>query len=152
MQESGAVLLGKPLPTPSPELQSAIVDAAHKHGLVTVAHATTQEATLSVLQAGVDGLAHSFCNEALNKDALLSAYRRNNSFLIPTLVVSATITGMEEESTEYFAKHPLFSKLLDDNMKTCYCGRMILATEECKVDYSYETVKILHGGGIDIVA
>lgn len=152
MQENGAALLGNPLPIPSPELQSAIVDAAHKHGFVTIAHALTQESTLLVLAAGIDGLAHSFCDEAPNRDALLSAYRQNNSFIVPTLVVTATLTGTEEENTKYFAGHPLFSKLLDDDIQSCFCGRMMMGTEGCRVEFSYELVKILHAGGIDIVA
>jgi hypothetical protein len=151
IQESGGALLGNPLPIPSPELQAAVVDAAHKQGLITVAHALTQKETIAVLAAGTDALAHSFCNEA-PKDELLAAYRENNSFLIPTLVVLATLTGEEMQSTEYFVGHDLFSKALDDDGKACFCKRMMMATEGCKIEYSYQVVRMLKEGGIDIVA
>lgn len=151
MHESGSGLLGDPLPLPSHELQSALVQAAHKHDLITVAHALTQKDTMAILAAGTDGLAHSFCDEA-PRDELLAAYRKNNSFLIPTLVVSATLTGDENQSTEHFAQHPLFERFLDDHEKSCFCGRMMSSKEGCKSEYSYQTVRMLHEGGIDIVA
>lgn len=151
MHESGAELLGEPLPLPSHELQSALVQAAHKHGLIALAHALTQKDTLAVLAAGADALAHSFCDEP-PREELLAAYRRNNSFLIPTLAVSATLTGGEREITEQFIKHPLANKFLDDKAKTCYCGRMMMAKAGNKPEYSYQMVKMLHEGGIDLVA
>lgn len=151
MHESGAGLLGNPLPLPSHELQSALIQAAHNHGLITIAHALTQKDTMAILAAGVDGLAHSFCDEA-PRDELLAAYRKNNSFLIPTLVVSATLTGGEKQSTEHFARHPLFGKLLDGNGKSCYCGRLMMSKEGSSSEYSYQIVRLLHSGGIDIVA
>lgn len=151
MHESGACLLGNPLPLPSHELQSALVQAAHKHGLITLAHALSQKDTLAILAAGTDGLAHSFCDEA-PRDELLAAYRKYNSFLVPTLVVSATLTGAEKLSTERFVQHPFVGKFLDSEKKTCYCGRMMMAKEGCKSEYSYQTVRMLNEGGIDIVA
>lgn len=151
MHESGAGLLGDPLPLPSLELQSALVQAAHKHSLITLAHALTQKDTMGILAAGTDGLAHCFCDEA-SRNELLAAYRKNNSFLIPTLVVSATMTGEEKESTAHFAQHPLFGRFLDDSGKSCFCGRMMMGKEGCRSEYSYQTVKMLHEGGIDIVA
>ena len=151
MHESGAGILGNPLPLPSHELQSALVQAAHKHDLITLAHALTQKDTLAILAAGTDGLAHCFCDEAPG-DELLAAYRKNNSFLIPTLVALATFTGSEKQSTEYFVQHPLVSKLLDDDGKTCYCGRMMMGKPGCKSEYAYQTVRLLHESGIDIVA
>lgn len=151
MHESGACLLGNPLPLPSHELQSALVQAAHKHGLITIAHALSQKDTLAILAAGTDGLAHSFCDEA-PRDELLAAYRKYNSFLVPTLVISATLTGAEKPSTERFVRHPFVGKFLDSRMKTCYCGRIMMGKEGCKSEYSYQIVRMLNEGGIDIVA
>jgi imidazolonepropionase-like amidohydrolase len=151
MHESGSGILGNPLPLPSHELQSALVQAAHKHGLITIAHALTQKDTLAILAAGTDGLAHSFCDEAPGEE-LLTAYRKNDSFLIPTLVVSATLTGEEKQSTEQFVQHPLVGRFLDDDGKTCYCGRMMMGKEGCKSEYSYQEVRMLHKNGIDIIA
>jgi hypothetical protein len=153
IQESGSALVGHlfPLPVPSPEIQSAVVVAAHKHGLITVAHALTQKDTFTILRAGTNGLTHSFCDEA-PKDELLTAYQKNNAFLIPAVVLSATLTGEEMPSTEHLARHTLSSKVLNASDTTCFCGRLMLATEGCKAEYSYQAVRMLQEGGIDIVA
>jgi imidazolonepropionase-like amidohydrolase len=151
MHESGAGLRGDPLPMPSHELQSALVQAAHKHGLITLAHALTQKDTLAILAAGTDALAHSFCDEP-PRDELLAAYRKNNSFLIPTLTVSATLSGDEKKISEQFVGHALAGKFLDEPAKTCYCGRMMMAKDGSTSEYSYQVVRMLHEGGIDIVA
>jgi len=50
--------------------------------------------TLAVLEAGTDGLAHCFCDEMPTKE-LVEAYKKHDSFLIPTLIVVATLTGEE---------------------------------------------------------
>lgn len=151
MQESCSVLHGVPIPIPSPELQAAIVKAAHKHGLVTVAHALSQKETLLALEAGVDGLAHCFCDESPGQE-LVTAYQENDSFLIPTLVVASTLTGEEMASSNEFAKHELAHKLVSEEGRTCFCKRMIMGRATCSVEYSYQVVKLLKENGLDIVA
>lgn len=82
------------LPTPSIPLQASVIAAAHAHNLITLAHALSLNDTLAVLEAGTDGLAHCFCDEEPTQ-ALVSAYKKHNTFLIPTLIVVATLTGEE---------------------------------------------------------
>lgn len=140
-----------PIPVPSPELQMAVVKAAHKHGLITLAHALTQKNTLAVLEAGTDGLAHCFCDEAPKKE-LLDAYKKNNSFLIPTLIVAATLTGEELESSKDFVKRDGVQERVGDEGRECFCKRMLMGKPSCSVEYAYEVVRLLKAGGIDIVA
>ncbi|KUJ16741.1 uncharacterized protein LY89DRAFT_63513 [Mollisia scopiformis] len=151
MQESRSVMLGEPIPVPSPELQAAVVTAAHKHGLVTLAHALSQRETILALEAGVDGLAHCFCDEPPSQE-LVAAYKRNNSFLIPTLVVAASVTGEENESSEQHAEHHLSEKLLGEEGKSCFCKKLMMGRPACRVEYSYQAVKLLKENGMDIVA
>jgi len=151
MQEDGAALNGDPIPVPSPELQAAVVKAAHKHGLVTVAHALTQKSTLLALEAGIDGLAHCFCDESPSPE-LINAYKKNNSFLIPTLIVAATLTGEEVDSSKEHQEHHLAEKLLSDEKRSCFCKRMMTGKPTCKVEYAYQAVRLLKENGLDIVA
>ncbi|KAE8447788.1 hypothetical protein EG329_010182 [Mollisiaceae sp. DMI_Dod_QoI] len=125
MQESGSALLGDPIPVPSPELQAAVVKAAHKHGLVTVAHALSQKETMLALEAGVDGLAHCFCDQPPIPE-LVAAYKKHNSFLIPTLVIASSLTGEENESLKEHSEHHLTEKLLDEERKSCFCRRAMM--------------------------
>jgi imidazolonepropionase-like amidohydrolase len=139
------------IPIPSPELQAAVVEAAHKHGLITLSHALTQKSTLAVLKAGTDGLAHCFCDEKPSKE-LLDAYKKNNSFLVPTLIVAATLTGEELASSNDFVQKDVVKKLTSEEARECFCKRMMMGKEGCSVEYAYEVVKMLKGEGIDIVA
>jgi imidazolonepropionase-like amidohydrolase len=44
------------IPVATLELQTAVVDAAHKHGLKVLGHATAIENTEIILKSGADGL------------------------------------------------------------------------------------------------
>jgi imidazolonepropionase-like amidohydrolase len=151
MQESCTAVFGTPIPVPSPELQAAVVTAAHKHGLVAVAHALSQRETILALEAGVDGLAHCFCDEVPSEE-LVEAYKKNDSFLIPTLVLAASMTGEENEHSKEHESHDLSGKLLSEESKSCFCRKAMMAGKDCKVEYSYQTVKLLKENGVDIVA
>ncbi len=58
MQETGEAvkLFDGTLPTPTPSIQKAIVDAAHQEGMLAVAHAENLNDSLVILKSGVDGL------------------------------------------------------------------------------------------------
>lgn len=151
MQESCTTIIGTPIPVPSPELQAAVVKAAHKHDLITVAHALSQRETILALEAGVDGLAHCFCDEVPSQH-LVEAYKKNNSFLIPTLVLAASMTGEENEHSKELEGCELSSKLLSEESKSCFCRKAMMAGKDCRVEFAYQTVKLLKENGVDIVA
>src|SRR5690349_3769467 len=106
MQESGDGIAlpfpTRPVPNPSFEVQKAIVDSAHRHNVLAIAHAVSRADTLRMLEAGVDGLAHA-CNEILDQDAL-DAFGRSKAFVIPTLAIHASASGEEQSSREHFAR------------------------------------------------
>jgi hypothetical protein len=78
--------------------------------------------------------------------------RRINSFLVTTLVVCATMTGEENDSSEVYVGRELSGKVLDEESKTCFCGRMMVGKGECKVGFAYETARLLKEEGIDIIS
>ncbi|KPM37682.1 hypothetical protein AK830_g8891 [Neonectria ditissima] len=151
IQEKGLAIFGEPLPHPSPELNKALVEAAHVHGLIAVVHAFSQDDTMEVLEAGVDGLAHCFFDKA-PVPAVLDAYKRNNSFCVPTLVVVTSLTGHEVDGAKEHVERDLAGKVMREELKMCYCQRLMMATEGCNVQFAYETVKMLKEAGIDIIA
>lgn len=132
-----------PIPTPSFALQKQIVEAAHKRGLLTLAHATTNRATLRVLKAGVDGLAHASLEPIDN--TVVEAFQANHSFLIPTLAVHASASGEEQDSRDYFARH------LNGDDKDHLCSCLRIVKEGFSVTAAYEQVQILKKAGIDIL-
>lgn len=127
-----------------------MVEAAHSHGLITIAHALSLDDTLNVLKSGTDGMAHTFFDKPPMQE-LLEAYKKNNAFLIPTLCAIATAIGEETTSSAKHVGHELAEKVLDESEKTCFCGRMKIAKEGCKAEFAYETVKMVKRHGLDII-
>jgi hypothetical protein len=95
-------------------------------------------------------MAHTFYDKAPTEE-LLEVYKKNDSFLIPTLVASATFTGAENESSKEHVEHELAARVLDANGKTCFCGRIKMAKEGCRVEFAYETVRMVKSHGLDII-
>lgn len=63
---------------PDIKLQEAVVQAAHKRGLVVVAHSLGYDDTVAILKAGVDGMTHTFMDKPPSKE-LIEAYKLNNA-------------------------------------------------------------------------
>jgi imidazolonepropionase-like amidohydrolase len=57
-------------PKMTPEVYEAIIDEAHKHGMMVHAHATTLPDQKAVVRAGVDVLVHMVQNEKLDEEFL----------------------------------------------------------------------------------
>lgn len=148
MQETGetvaAIPAGHALPTPGLPVQRAIVEAAHAHGLLAVAHAMDHNSTHIVLEAGVDGLAHSIVDRSPTAE-LVAAFQKSGAFLIPTLVVLSSLTGEEADSREHFARH------LGKQEGEFMCSCLNFARESVSVEYAFEQVKALKAAGVDIV-
>lgn len=150
MQENGKSMKFEGIPVASVELQTAVVKAAHDNGLLAIAHATSLEDTLLVLRAGADALMHCF-TDLDPTDELVEAYQKNNAFLVPTLVVCASLTGEEQELRDRFAAKAAPQQLTAD-VKENMCQCLGLGVPGATVKHSYETIKKLKAAGIDIVA
>ena len=149
MHESGKIL-GQKFNLPSIELQTAVVKAAHGHGLITAAHALTLEDTLAILEAGVDGLAHTFSDVPPTRE-LTAAYKVNNSFLIPTLSVHGSLTGEGAPVAASFANDPRAAGKIAEAEKATLCNCMHFGAHNCKAENAYESVRQLKAAGIDIL-
>lgn len=67
-------------------------------------------------------------------------------------MVGTSLTGIELGDARAYAKHEYSEKVLDKELKLCYCKRMMLATERCDIQYAYRAVRMLKEAGIGIVA
>ncbi|MFC7384618.1 amidohydrolase family protein [Sphaerisporangium rhizosphaerae] len=70
----------------------ALVHAAHTHGVLAVAHATTEQRAREAIAAGVDGLAHLFIGDAVEPDFGRFA-ADHGVFVVPTLTVLRGMCG-----------------------------------------------------------
>jgi hypothetical protein len=80
------------VPSATLELQTAVVKAAHSEGLIVVGHATSLESTEIVLNAGGDGLTHTFIDQPPT-EAIIDLYKRTGAFVIPTLCILVSFTN-----------------------------------------------------------
>ena len=148
MQESGECLTLSPLPAPTKELQAAVIKSAHEHDLLTFAHATNLRETLLVLEAGVDGLAHQFFDQAHDRE-LIAAYKKNDALLIPTLTAISSMMGLTTASE--WTKNEHAEKVLNEFSRHSMCDCMKISQPGCSIEFAYECVKALKAEGIDIV-
>lgn len=85
--------MGREIPALDNHTLKAVVNAAHQHRKMAVAHALTLLEAQEVLKAGIDGLVHIFCDDAYDKNFAQLAVR-NNIFVIPTLTVIRSLCGL----------------------------------------------------------
>ena len=150
MHESGLIMDQK-FNMPSIELQKAVIEQAHKHGLITVAHALSRQDTIDILDAGVDGLAHQFCDQPPNQQ-VIDAYKRNNAHLNPTLAALGSLTTEGKGTQEKLAHDPRIQHLLPEEARHRVCACMSMCkVEGATVEYAYETVRQLKAAGVDIL-
>jgi imidazolonepropionase-like amidohydrolase len=63
----------------------AIIDEAHKCGLKATVHTFDEDAVISVLEAGADGLEHGVVNQRLSSDRIIKLLQKNHATYVPTL-------------------------------------------------------------------
>ena len=148
MQESGECLTLSPLPAPTKELQAAVINAAHKHDLLTFAHATNLRETMLVLEAGVDGMAHQFFDQAHTED-VIAAYKTTNALLIPTLTAISSMMGLT--TAREWTKNEHADKVLNASSRHSMCDCMKISRPGCSIEFAYACIKALKAEGIDVV-
>jgi len=99
------------------DLAKAIIADAHKHGLKVAAHIFYLDDAKALVNAGLDGLAHSVRDKPVD-DELIASMKKHGAFQ-----EAATLT--REESTFIFAKP---GPLLDDPFFTRGVSQGVLAT------------------------
>lgn len=134
MHESGAAM-GQNFTTPTLELQKAVVQAAHDAGKVAVAHALAHDDTIFALEAGVDGMTHTFCDRAPSKE-VINAYRRSKAWCNPTLVTIGSLTGEGHELSKRYASDSRVQHLIGARERDAMCECMHMAIATSKLSYA----------------
>ena len=142
--------MGAEFNKPTVELQKSIIDEAHKHGLKVVAHSTCLDDTLEILEAGVDGMAHTFIDQAPN-DKVIAAYKKNNAHCNPTLAAIGSGTTEGQKTQEKFAHDPRVENLLGEKERQQMCMCMAFAKGGATFEHAFETVRQLKKAGIDVL-
>ncbi len=93
---------GGTMPAMSPEIYGAVIAEAHKHHLRVAAHVHDLADAQSLVNDGVDVLAHSIRDKPVDQE-LIAAMKRRHVWEIPTFTV--------DESFYLYAEHPGFMQL-----------------------------------------
>ncbi|MGH8897593.1 MAG: amidohydrolase family protein [Egibacteraceae bacterium] len=89
--EDGTVF-GTPVPALAPPVIAALVEAAHDHGLLAVAHISALASAYQALDAGIDGLVHLFVDQPADP-GFARRVAEAGVFVVPTLTVAEGVTG-----------------------------------------------------------
>jgi hypothetical protein len=150
MHESGSAM-GAQFTKPTVELQEIIIREAHAAGKVAIAHCLAMADTIEVLNAGIDGLAHTFFDYPPSTE-LINAYKKNNAWLNPTLAAIGSLTTEGKETAEKFAHDERVQGLIGEAELGRLCQCMNFNQKETsKVENAYESVRQLKANGIDII-
>ncbi|WP_113906802.1 amidohydrolase family protein [Aliidiomarina celeris] len=130
------------------ELEASI-QAAHAQNLMAVVHISDARSAMDAVQAGADGLVHSFFDEVIS-DELLALMKDSGVFIIPTMVV---YEGMLRGSIN---ERALFSNndLNIERSARATLSRTFNNTEFPVHFYTnlLETTQKLHSAGIPVLA
>lgn len=149
MHESGTIM-GFKLDQPTVDLQHAIVEESRKRGYLIAAHATCLQDTLDVLNAGVNGLTHTFCDQPPT-DEVIKAYKKNNAWCNPTLAAIGSLTTEGAALQHKFAHDPRVQHLLTEDKRGNMCACMSFAAQRGKAEHAYASVKAMRQAGVDIL-
>lgn len=135
------------LPRPPLELQKAVVEAAHEHGLIAVGHAFSYAGAMDLLSCGVDGLTHIFL-DIPTSDKWIALCKKNNAHVNPTLSTCASQTREGDEMQRAFAADPLAQRMLFDKKPREPLG---MAAQDTKVENAYESTRKLYEAGVPLI-
>lgn len=146
MIDDGTVEGAPGLPVLDDETIAAGVAEAHRRGLMTVAHTLTVDATLSAVDAGIDGLVHLFMDRP-HTAPVVEAVAASGAFVVPCVVLNASMTGIPATD---LAADPRVAARLDDawlaTLRSSYDRYPQGSLEDVLA-----SVKALHDAGVELL-
>ncbi|WP_033292089.1 amidohydrolase family protein [Amycolatopsis jejuensis] len=134
-----------------PMLDQATLDAgvaeAKRHGMLTLAHTLTVDATRMAVEAGIDGLAHLFMDRP-HTGEIVSLIKAADVFVVPCVVLNASMMGITGEE---LADDPRVARRLDADWEKTLRGSFGHYPQG-QINDVLATVKALHDAGVDLLA
>lgn len=140
--------IGHTSPSLTQEMAAAVVDAAHRRGLLAVAHATSRDAAAQAVAAGVDGLVHIFMDQPAD-DEIIAQIVESGVFVVPTLVTMGSMAGSVTGAD--VAHDPRTDGLIPEDWRSNMCQCWQFATPSSLANAS-EATKRLSDAGVRILA
>lgn len=137
-------------PSISAETMKAVIDAAHARGKMAVVHIATQTSAIAAIEAGADGLAHIFGNEAPRQD-LAAIAKKAGVFVVPTISVNESAAGVPTGAT--LAEGSPLSRFLTTTEKTALKGSFPSRPGSTqRAQHAIDATRVLHEAGVPILA
>ncbi|MFF2052558.1 amidohydrolase family protein [Leifsonia sp. NPDC058194] len=122
------------------------VQEAHRRRLLTVAHTLTAAATISAVDAGIDGLAHLFMDTP-HTEHLVRAIAASGAFVVPCIVLNASMMGIPATG---LAADPRVASRLDEAWTATLRGSYDRYPQGV-LDDVLASVRALHDAGVDLL-
>ncbi len=147
MVDDGSVEGHPGLPMLDQATLNAGVTEAKRHGMLTIAHTLTVDATRMAIEAGIDGLAHLFMDQP-HTDDIVDLIAASGAFVVPCVVLNASLMGITGQD---LATDPRVSSRLDqawlDTLNSSYN-----AYPQGTLQDVLDSVRALHEAGVDLLA
>lgn len=147
MVDDGSVEGHPGLPMLDQATLNAGVAEAKRHGMLTVAHTLTVDATRMAIEAGIDGLAHLFMDRP-HSDEIVEMVKEAGVFVVPCVVLNASMMGI---TAGELADDPRVASRLDaawDRTLRSSYGHY----PQGEIEDVLATVKALSDAGVDLLA
>jgi len=125
---------------------NAGVEAAHRHGMLTVAHTLTLDSVRMGLDAGIDGFAHLFMDRP-HTDEIVARMADAGVFVTACVVLNASMMGITGQA---LADDPRVGSRLDERWDDTLRSSFDHYPQGELADV-LATVKALHDAGVDIL-
>lgn len=127
----------------------ALVQAAHARGKLALAHISRLGPATEALEAGVNGLVHTF-GDRMADDAFITLARQRAAFVVPTLAVIAGVEGPAEAAS--FASDASIAARLSAAQRGTLVGDWAPRLAGYQLRFALDSVRRLHEAGVDILA
>ncbi|MCJ8268800.1 MAG: amidohydrolase family protein, partial [Psychrosphaera sp.] len=137
-------------PSISLETLTELVKQTHLNNKLAVVHIDNLISAKQAVQAGVDGLIHSFMDEVAD-DELIQLMQQNQVFFIPTLTVEASLAQVMPDQT-LMGDPALVDYINAQQLASLKAPFMNLGFEPNDLNKAKQSVKKLQQAGITILA
>src|SRR5690606_10217770 len=132
------------LPTLTPGQVTAVIDAAHAADRLALVHASTLEDSRYAVDAGADGLVHIFADRPVDQ-GFIDVALANDAFVVPTLSVLASFSGMGEGATLASDPHP--GPALTAEQRATLAARIPGVPRNDRLEQAIASLRALHEAG-----
>ncbi|GGQ22417.1 amidohydrolase family protein [Streptosporangium pseudovulgare] len=147
MVDDGTVEGHPGLPMLDQATLTAGVAEAHRHGMLTIAHTLTIDATRMAIEAGIDGFAHLFMDRP-HTDEIIDLIAASGAFVVPCVVLNASMMGITGSS---LTEDPRVGSRLNEAW-TNTLNSSYNRYPQGELDDVLASVKALHDAGVDLLA